>query len=51
LIFILPYEISNDQGMKNIFNFSNFPKMLPKRAFRTQDAAKTTNDKPQILKI
>ena len=41
----------NDQGMKHLLNFSNFPKMLPKRAFRTQNAPKTTNDKSQIFKI
>ena len=46
---LIPYR--NDQGMENPLNFSYFPKMLPKRAFRTQNTPKTTNDKPQICKI
>ena len=42
---LIPY--GNDQGMESPLKFSNFPKMLPKRAFRTQNAPKTTNDKSQ----
>ena len=41
----------NDQGMKSPLKFSNFPKMLPKRAFRTHKAPKTTNVNTQIFEI
>ena len=44
-----PYR--NDQGMENPLKLTNFPKMLPKRAFRTHNAPKTTNDKTQIFEI
>ena len=39
----------NDQGMTSPLKFSNFPKMLPKRAFRTHNTPKTTNDKTQKI--
>ena len=40
-----PYR--NDQGMESPLKLANLLKMLPKRAFRTHNTPKTTNDKTQ----
>ena len=44
-----PYR--NDQGMESPLKLTNFLKMLPKRAFHTDNTPKTTNDKTQIFEI